>query len=164
MLIDKTPVRVGDGTNLEPNSQLPMFRKFNTFEGSLDNEYILVYFDEWLESGTAKLERKTKHYIVKDVPEVGHFENFVLPDPEADPPVEFYEGDWVVDTPAYPAFSSGWFFRKVKATAQGLSIDGVIVAPLDYELDFGKDMVVAVINGILQELPFDVENGHIKQA
>lgn len=157
MSVEKTTVRVGGINAVEPNSQLPMFRKFITFEGSLEQEYIRVYYEQWLESGTAKLELKTKCYIVKDVAEVGHT---ILGDALAEPPTV---DEYVVDTPAYNAFSEGWFHKKVKATSNGLSIGGTIVAPLDYELNFGKDMIAAVIDATLTAMAFDVVSEYVSQ-
>jgi len=151
-MIDKSPVRVGSTTAVEPNSQLPMFRQFITFEGSLEQEYIKVYYKEWLESGTSKLQQVTKWYTVKDLMEVGHI---VPGDPNAIPPtVDTY----VIDKAAVPEFSVGWYSKKVKATSSGLSIGGTIVAPLDTEIDFGKDMIVNVINMTLITMPFDAPN------
>lgn len=157
MTIVKNPVRVGGANAVEPNSTLPMFRKFTTFEGSLIDEYIRVYYEQWLESNGTKLERITKCYIVKDIAEVSHI---VLGDANATPPTE---DTTVIDTPAYLPFSEGWYYKKVKATAQGLSIGGVIIAPLDYEINFGKDMIVAVINATLIAIPFDAKNEYQTQ-
>jgi hypothetical protein len=157
MSIVKNPVRVGGVNAVEPNSTLPMFRKFTTFEGSLVDEYIRVYYQEWLESNGVKLEQVTKCYLVKDVPEVSH----VVPgDPNATPPTQ---DETVIDTPAYLPFSEGWYYKKVKATAQGLSIGGVVIAPLDYEINFGENMIVAVINMTLVAMPFDAKNEYQTQ-
>ena len=178
-MIDKSPVRVGGATALEPTSQLPMYRQFITFEGSLEQEYIKVYYREWLESGTAKLQLVTKYYSVKDLAEVGH-NTIAVPampeightipgNPNATPPtVDTYVIDipavaaipstYVIDKAAIPEFSTGWYTRKIKATSTGLSIGGNIVAPLNYELNFGKDMIVNVINMTLAAMPFDAPN------
>jgi hypothetical protein len=156
-MIDKLPVRVGGPNEVEPISTLPMFRKFISFEGSLEKEYIVVYYEEWLESGTAKLELKLKSYIVQDIPEIGH----TIPgDPNTTPPTT---DEYVVDVPAYNSFSEGWFYKKVKATSNGLSIGGNIIAPLDYELNFGKDMIAAVINATLIAMDFNIEDRHLSQ-
>lgn len=178
-MIDKSPIRVGSATAVEPNSQLPMFRQFITFEGSLEQEYIKVYYKEWLESGTVKLQQVTKCYCVKDLLEVGHtvsgspavteLGHTISGDPNATPPtVDTYVIDrpavaaipdtYVIVSPAVPEFSTGWYFKKVKATSNGLSIGGNIIAPLNYEVNFGKDMIVNVINMTLIAMPFDAPN------
>lgn len=178
-MIDKSPVRVCSATAVEPNSQLPMFRQFITFEGSLEQEYIKVYYKEWLESGTVKLQQVTKCYCVKDLLEVGHtvpgtpakleVGHTVPGDPNAVPPtVDTYVIDtaavaatpdvYVIDKAVVPEFSGGWYFKKVKATSNGLSIGGNIIAPLNYEVNFGKDMIVNVINMTLIAMPFDAPN------
>lgn len=178
-MISKDPVRVGGITAIEPNSQLPMFRKFLTFEGSLEQEYIKVYYIEWLESGTVKLQQVTKCYTVKDLLEVGHntIGTMAIPeightikgDPNAVPPtLDIYVIDipavaavpsvYIIDKPAVSEFTAGWYFKKVKATSTGLSIGGNIIAPLDYEINFGKDMIVNVINMTLAAMPFNSPN------
>lgn len=157
MAITKTIVRVGGINAVEPNSQLPMFRRFTTFEGSLDIEYIKVYYEEWLEANGIKVNHITKHYMVKDCEEISHV---VVGDPNATPPTE---DQIIIDQAVYPAFSLGWFYKKIKATASGLSIGGVIVAPLDYELDFGKDLIANVINQTLVAMDFSVPNGYVSQ-
>jgi hypothetical protein len=178
-MIDKSPVRVGSTTAVEPNSQLPMFRQFITFECSLEYEYIKVYYKEWLESGTAKLQQVIKYYTIKDLMEVGHtvpatpaiteIGHTVPGDPNAIPPtldtyvidspaVDAVPSTYVIDNAAVPEFSQGWYFKKVKATSTGLSIGGNIVAPLNYEINFGKDIIVNVINMTLIAMPFDAPN------
>ena len=138
-----------------------------------------MYYKEWLESGTVKLQQVTKCYSVKDLTEVGHNVpgtyaklevGHTLPgDPNATPPtVDTYVIDspavaatpdvYVIDKPAVPEFSLGWYFKKVKATSNGLSIGGNIVTPLNYEINFGKDMIVNVINMTLIAMPFDAPN------
>ena len=113
-----------------------MYRKYITFEGNREREYIHVQYEQWLESNNVEIQKEYKSYFVKDIP--------------------------ATDTlPAIPMFSEGWMKRKIKATSNGLMIGGVIIAPLDTEVNFGEDIIVGSINTTLVDMAFDVENGHI---
>lgn len=68
MSIDKSPIRVAGAEALEPTSNLPMYRLFTKFIGNREEEKIVVFYDEWLESGTAKLNHVyNKKYITQDI-------------------------------------------------------------------------------------------------
>ena len=146
----KEPVRVGGDDATYNGTGLPMYRKFIGFEGGRQSECIQVYYEQYLLAGTHKLEEKTKSYIVKDVPEQGHWSTDEVP-------------VWVVDVPAYPAFSEGWYYKKIAAKNDGLYIGGIKIAPVDYEVNFGQDLIVSIIDDTLITLPFDVESGYVTQ-
>lgn len=130
-MINKSPVRVGGSSALDPSTNLPMYRKYITFEGNREMEYIHVQYEEWLEANGIAINKLAKSYLV------------------------------IVDSPAIPMFSEGWLKRKIKATAQGLMIDGVVIAPLDTEVNFGEDLIVGAINATLVAMPFDAINGYV---
>jgi len=145
-MINKTPVRVGGENALDPSTNLPMFRKYITFEGNRENEYIYVQYEEWLEANGIAINKLAKSYMVQDIPKTVHYDEL---------------GNEVIDTPTIPMFSEGWLKRKLKATAQGLMIDGVVIAPLDTEVNFGEDLIVGAINSTLVAMPFDAVNGYV---
>lgn len=71
MPIDKSPIRVGVTEEtpeaVHPISNLPMYRLFRKFIGNREEENITVFYDEWQESGAARLDYvSNKKYIVKD--------------------------------------------------------------------------------------------------
>lgn len=144
-MINKSPVRVGGSSALDTSTNLPMFRKYITFEGNRENEYIHVQYEQWLEANGIAINKLAKSYLVKDIAEVTHEE----------------EGVVIVDSPMIPMFSEGWLKRKIKATSQGLMVDSVVIAPLDTELNFGEDLIVGAINATLVAMPFDAVNGYI---
>jgi len=113
-----------------------MYRKYITFEGNREREYIQVQYEQWLEGNGDIVGFLSKSYWVKDIPSTE-------------------------TEPAIPMFSEGWLKRKLKATSQGLMIDGVVIAPLDTEVNFGEDLIVGAINATLVAMPFDAENGYI---
>jgi hypothetical protein len=156
-MITKNPIRVGGAEAVDSASGLPMYRKFTNFDGGREQEQIRVFYEEYLMSEEAILNRKLKHYIVKDIAAQGHWN---IGNPEAVPPTV---DEFVETVAAYPAFSEGWYFKKIVAKSDGLYVGGVNIAPLNYELNFGEDLIVAAINATLQAMPFAAENGYITQ-
>lgn len=148
--ITKEPVRVGGAEETYNGTGLPMYRKFIGFDGGRESECIQVYYEQYLLAGTHKLEQCVKSYIVKDITEIGHWSSDEVP-------------VWIIDIPAYPAFSDGWYFKKISAKNDGLYVGGIKIAPVDYELNFGKDLIVSVIDQTLIALDFDIQNGYITQ-
>lgn len=148
--ITKEPIRVGGANATYGETGLPMYRRFLGFEGGREAENINVFYEQYLLAGPSKLEMQNKMYVVKDIAEIGHWSN-------AETPI------WVVDVPAYNAFSEGWYFKKIAAKSDGLYIGGVKIAPLDTELNFGKDLIVAVIDATLAAIPMDAQSGYISQ-
>ena len=139
MSIDKLPIRVGSNVAVEPTSQLPMFRKFLTFEANRETEIITVFYQEWLESNGRKLELKTKKYIVVDQPEINHI---VPGNPNAIPPTV---DEVVIDVPAYPMFTD-WLNKII--------IEGWVGAKL------GVDIIIGSINTSLIAIPFNAPDGY----
>jgi len=101
---------------------LPMYREFVELRGSLINESIIVYYNEWLQSPTNyKLNLITKTYSLQA-----------------------------------EEFNNRWMMLPIKATDDGLDINGTII-PKNHTVYFGKNLIVDVINQVLLELPFDVD-------
>lgn len=131
-----TPVRVGGANALDPITNLPMYRQFTTFEGNIKDEFIRVYFIQWVESNGVRLNEISGSYIVMDHPEEGH----IIPgDPNANPPI----GDtYVVDRPYAPMFTYGWLNRLIPQQFVGLK--------------FGVDIIIGAINQTLGLIPYNV--------
>lgn len=139
-MINKDAVRVGGATALDPTTNLPMFRKYITFEANREQEYINVFYDQWLESNGIKIEVKTgRKYVVVDQPEVSHIE---LGDALAVPPTI---DQTIIDSPAYPMFT-GWFEKVIISQWVGAKL--------------GADIIVGYINNTLTGMAFDVPDGH----
>lgn len=125
-MINKDPIRVGGEDGLDPTTLLPMYRRFTTFEGSRDQEYLKIYYEQWIESNGAKLEFKIQHYVVIDHPEMGHFE----------------DDTWVVDFSYAPMFTFGWYNRVIQQAWVGLT--------------FGEQVIVGAINDtLINHIPYN---------
>lgn len=146
-------VRVG-GKDALTSSGLPMYRRFKSFEANREDEFILVWFEQWLESPTGeKLEFATKNYSTKNITEVsyivpekghlqaatGHDENgvYVIDVPEK----------YIIDKKEHTVITqekntgfSDWYFYSIKKEMVGMTI--------------GKDLIVGSINQALINLPF----------
>lgn len=63
MAIDKSPVEIG----IDPTTGLTKYRQFLTLEANIEEEYILVYFKEWLQTDTdAIVNLEFKSYKTTD--------------------------------------------------------------------------------------------------
>lgn len=126
-MIDKSPIRVGGINAVDPLTQLPMYRKFTTFEGSREDEWLKIYYEQWLDSNGVKLDCKTCHYIVIDHPEQGHYDE---------------DSNWVVDFSYAPMFTFGWYNKLIN--------EGMVGAK------FGADVIVGAINDtLINHIPFN---------
>src|ERR1035437_6689720 len=115
-MIDKSAILVGDGTQTDPISGCPMYRKYITFEGNRENEFIKIFYLEWLQFPSGQnSEVKSKSYLVVDVQTATHVDE---------------NGNTIIDTPANTSFTD-WFSSPIVAKADGLYIAGNMTAPPD---------------------------------
>jgi hypothetical protein len=159
-MINKDAVRVGDGTQVDPFSNCIMYRKYITFEGNREAEYIKIFYNEWLQypSGQSS-EVRRKSYLVIDIPAITHIVSEVAHLDDNHVKVVDSLEQTIVDAPATTAFTD-WFSSPIIAKADGLYIAGNMTAPSDYAVGLGKDLIVGAINNALKNLPFDAKDGY----
>lgn len=134
MAIDKSPIWVGsiNGENgiIESNG-LKLMRRYETFEGNRETEYIKVVYTEWWQNAAGTVYNLAwKSYFVKDIAEVpAVYDNDNL-DNEGNPTL-------ISDNvPAYLGFTN-WFTQ------------------------LGSPVIVPAINGALIAIPFDANDGYL---
>ena len=146
--MEANTVRVGDGQEVDPITELPMYRKYLTFEANREQKFIQVFYKEWLESNGSKLNIKDKKYILKNIPAEGHIETTG-------------DGDvFIEDVAGIPMFDL-WLLRPVEAKADGLYINNIKIVGLDIPLKFGEDIIIGAIDATLNRLPFDAKDNYI---
>lgn len=149
-MIDKIEVRVGGVDSVDPDTQLPMFRQYITFEGNRSSEFIRVYYNQYLKGANGSiLNFVSKCYLVQNLPEKNHIGE---PDVNGDSTV-------IIDTPANTGFTD-WFFLPIVAKADGLYINGNKYSSIDAPLCLGRDIIVGAINYTLKMLPHNVADNH----
>lgn len=73
-MINKNPIWVGSDSNGEngviDSNNLKLMRRYETFEGNRNEEYIKVVYTQWWESLDGKqLDLKWREYYTEDIPE-----------------------------------------------------------------------------------------------
>ncbi len=146
-------VRVGGNNALHTITGLPVFRRHTSFEANREIESAIVFYNEWQETPNgAKVEcRNGLKYCVKNI-------SAVTQTIEASEGVEEHEE---TITPENTKFNK-WYFYPIMAKSDGLYIGNNKVAPLDYAVSLGENVIIYNINYTLQNhIPFDAIDGYV---